>query len=183
MASKKASASSPVSSRIAPASAGEVSGPVAMITLSHSAGGRPATSARSMVTSGCVSERRRDRGGEAFAVDRQRAAGRNLMRVGRPHDQRAGAAQLLVEQADGIGLGVVGAERVGADQFGEPVGLVRLGAADGAHLVEDDGNAAPGDLPGGLGAGEAAADDVDWSHGPATLVGLGRGFNRRVQDA
>ena len=39
MASKKASASSPVSARIASASAGEVSGPVATMTLSQSGGG------------------------------------------------------------------------------------------------------------------------------------------------
>jgi hypothetical protein len=36
--------SSPVSARIASARAGEVSGPVAMMTLSQSAGGRPAIS-------------------------------------------------------------------------------------------------------------------------------------------
>ena len=45
MASKKASALSSVRSRMASASAGEVSGPVAMMTLDQSAGGRPAISA------------------------------------------------------------------------------------------------------------------------------------------
>src|SRR5438876_559996 len=44
MASKKASELSPVRPAIAAASAGEVSGPVATITLSHAAGGRPAAS-------------------------------------------------------------------------------------------------------------------------------------------
>jgi hypothetical protein len=39
MASKKASAASPVSRRSVSASADDVSGPVAMMTLSHSAGG------------------------------------------------------------------------------------------------------------------------------------------------
>ena len=34
-------------------------------------------------------------------------------------------AHLLVEQADGIVLGIVGAEAVRADHFGEAVGLVR----------------------------------------------------------
>ncbi len=57
MASKKASASSPVSARIASASAGEVSGPVAMIVLPHSFGGRPGTSPRSTVTSGWLVRR------------------------------------------------------------------------------------------------------------------------------
>ena len=83
MASKKASASSPVSSRIASASAGEVSGPVATMTLSHSAGGRPATSLALDRDQRMRLERRGDRGGEAVAVDGERAAGRHLMRVGR----------------------------------------------------------------------------------------------------
>ena len=97
---------------------------------------------------GC--ERRGDGVGEALAVDGKRAAGRHLMAVGHAHDQRAGAAHLLMQEADGIGLAIVGAEGIGADEFGEPVGLVRLGAAHGPHLVEDDGNAAPGRLPGGF---------------------------------
>ena len=46
---------SPVSPRTASASAGEVRGPVATMTLSHSAGGRPAISPRSMVTRGWAS--------------------------------------------------------------------------------------------------------------------------------
>ena len=44
--------------------------------------------------------------------------------------------------------------------------LVRLGAALRPHLVQDDGDAGARDLPGGLGAGEAAADDMDGFHGP-----------------
>ena len=44
-----------MSARIASASAGEVSGPVATMTESQPAGGRPATSPRSIVTSGCAS--------------------------------------------------------------------------------------------------------------------------------
>ena len=55
MASKKASSVSPVRVWMAAESAGEVSGPVATMTLAHSGGGRPATSPRSMVTSGCAS--------------------------------------------------------------------------------------------------------------------------------
>jgi len=57
MASKKASESSPVRSRMARASAGEVSGPVATITVSQSAGGSPSTSPRRISTSGCASSR------------------------------------------------------------------------------------------------------------------------------
>ena len=55
MASKKASSASPVSLPMAADSAGEVSGPVATITLSHSGDGNPATSLRSMATRGCAS--------------------------------------------------------------------------------------------------------------------------------
>ena len=61
-------------------------------------------------------------GGEAVAVDGERAAGRQLVRVGRAHDQRAGAPHLLVQQADRVVRGIVGAEGVGADQLGQAVG-------------------------------------------------------------
>ena len=126
MASKKASASSPVSLRMAAARAGEVSGPVAMMTLSQSGGGS-ATSPRSSVISGWASSAADTAAGKAVAVDRERAAGRHLVGVGGAHDQRAEPAHLLVQQADGVVLRVVGAERVGADQFGIAVGLVRGG--------------------------------------------------------
>ena len=79
MASKKASSVSPVSFWMAADSAGEVSGPVATMTLSHSAGGRPAISPRSMATSGCWLEPARHLGGEMVAIDRQRPAGGQLV--------------------------------------------------------------------------------------------------------
>ena len=150
--------------RIASASAGEVSGPVATMTLSQSAGGRPAISSRAMSISGSRFERRGDGGGKAVAVDRERAAGRHLVGVGRAHDQRAEPAHLLVQEPDGaLRSRIVGAERVGADQFGKLSGLVRGGRADRPHLVQHHGHAAARDLPGGLGAGEAAADDMNGS--------------------
>ncbi len=58
MASKKASAASPVISWMAVESAGEVSGPVAMMTLYQSGGGRPAISPRSIVMRGCAASLR-----------------------------------------------------------------------------------------------------------------------------
>ena len=76
-------------------------------------------------------------------------------------DQRAGAAHLLVQQADGVVLGIVGAQRVGADQLGAVVGLVRLGRAQWPHLVQHDRDAGLRQVPGGLAAGKAGADDVD----------------------
>ena len=72
-----------------------------------------------------------------------------------------GGAHLPVQEADGVLLVVVGAEGVGADELGQGAGLVGGGAGRRAHLVQDDGDAGLGGLPGGLGAGEAAADDVD----------------------
>ena len=49
------------------------------------------------------------------------------MSVGAAHDERAKRAHLTMEDADGVGRGVVGAERIGADEFGQMGGLVRVG--------------------------------------------------------
>ena len=161
MASKKASASSPVSARIVSASAGEVSGPVAMMTLSHSRRRRQNFLAAD-VDERLGFQRRGDRGGKIFAVDGERPARRQLVGVGRAHDQRAEPAHLVMQEADGACLRVVGAERVRADQLGEFFGLVRGGRAKGPHLVQHHRHAAARDLPCGLGTRKAAADDMDW---------------------
>ena len=102
-----------------------------------------------------------DGGGKPVAIHRQRAAGGHLVGVGGPHDQRAQPPHFGVQQADGVVGGVVGAKRIGADEFGEAVGAVRLGHPDRAHFVQDHRNAGAGDLPGRFRAGEAAADNVD----------------------
>ena len=99
--------------------------------------------------------------GEARAVYRQRLTGRHLVAVGRGHDERVRAPQLLVQEAHSVALGIVGAERVGADQLREPVRDVGFGGAHRPHLPELDRHAAPRDLPRRLAAGEAAADDPD----------------------
>src|SRR5690606_6800650 len=70
-----------------------------------------------------------------------------------------------MDHADGIGGGVVGAEGIRADELGETVRLVGVGAAHAAHFVEDYGYAGLGDLPGGFRAGQPAADDVDGGEG------------------
>ena len=77
------------------------------------------------------------------------------------HDQRAGAAHLLMEQADGVVLRIVRAEGIGADQFGQAVGLVGIGAADGAHLMQHHRGAGLRRSPGRFRARQSAADDVD----------------------
>jgi hypothetical protein len=102
-----------------------------------------------------------DGGGKVVAVHRQSAAGRHLMRIGRAHDQRAETPHLGMQQTNRIGPGIVRAEGVGADQFGKPAGFVRGRFAYGAHFMQHHRHAASGDLPGGLGAGEPAADNMD----------------------
>ena len=109
-----------------------------------------------------------DRLGKADAVDRQRDAGRHLVGIARGHDERAEAAHLLVQQADGVVRRVVRAERVGADQLRQAARDVRLGGAHGTHLVQDNRRTGAGDLPGRLGPGEAAADNVDGIQGRFT---------------
>ena len=161
IASKNASAFSSVSSRMASASGAEVRGPVATMTLPHSAGGRPAISRAVDLDQRMVVQRLGDGGGKPVAIDRQRAAGGHLVGVGGAHDQRAQPAHFGVQQADGVIGGIVRAEGVGADQFGKAFGPVRLGHPDRAHLVQDHANAGIGDLPGGFRAGEAAANHMD----------------------
>ena len=105
MASKKASASSPVSAadRVGERRRGEGAGrdddavPVGRRQAARSPRGGSSIS-------GWAVERGGDGCREAVAVDRQRAAGRHLVGVGRPHDQRAEPAHLLVQQADRIVL-------------------------------------------------------------------------------
>ena len=85
---------------------------------------------------------------------------------------RAEQAHLGLEQAVRVG-GLGALEGVRADELREPIGLVRFGAADGPHLVHDDVVPALGELPGGLAAGESAADDVDGGHGENLVRGCG----------
>ena len=131
-----------------------------MMTLSQSSGGT-VISPRSIVISGWRLQRRGHGGRKAVAVDRQRAAGRHLIGVGRLHDQRAEPAHFLVQQADGIVVLVVGAEGIGADQFGQAIGLVGGGFALWPHLVQGHRDAGFGELPGGFGTGQAAADNMN----------------------
>ena len=123
IASKKASASLPVAAPMLSASAGAVSGPVA--TIVEAVSGSASIRSRTIVMLGCAVERRGDAGGEAVAVDRQRRSGGHRWVSPCAQDQRAERAHLLVEQADGVALGIVGAEAVRADQFGQAVGVVR----------------------------------------------------------
>src|SRR5262249_46103165 len=82
-----------------------------------------------------------------LAVDGQGDAGRHLIGVGHAHDERAQAAHFLMQEPDGVEFFVVGAERVGADQFGKRGSLVGRSRAQRAHLMEHDGNSARSELP------------------------------------
>ena len=146
-------------------SVSDVSGPVAMISgnIDGSSGMR-GTSSRTTVISGCAwiasviacENRSRSTASAAPAGTRCASAARMHERAEPPH--------LLLQQADGV-IELVAAKRVGADQLGETIGLVHGGRTHRPHLVQHDAHAERGRLPGGLGAREPAADDVDCLHG------------------
>ncbi len=102
----------------------------------------------------------RDGLGKADAIDGERGAGRHARQIGRPHDERAEPAHLLLEETDGV-IEFVAAEGVAADELGETVGLVHRGRPHRPHLVEDDRHIERRRLPGGFAPGQAAADDGD----------------------
>ncbi len=129
-------------------------GPVATMMLSHEAGGSAVISPRSISTSGW----------DVSAVDRERAAGGDLVGVARAHHQRAKPPHFLVQEADRIVLAIIGTERIGTNQLGQPAGLVGRRGPVRAHLVKHDGNAAVGDLPSRFAAREPAADDMNGLH-------------------
>ena len=73
---------------------------------------------------------------EPIPVHGERGSGGNPVLVGRSHDERAKRPHLLVEQADGVVLGVVRPEAVRADHLRQPIGLVRRRRiAAAAHLA------------------------------------------------
>ena len=89
------------------------------------------------------------------------------MGVGASHDERAERPHLAMQNADRVGRGVVGPERVGADQFGQMAGAVRGGLANRTHFMQHDRDAGLRRLPRRLRTGEAAADDVNGTHAAA----------------
>ncbi len=126
---------------------------------------------------------------EAVAIDRERAARRQLMRVASRHDQRPRAAHLLMQQADGVVGPIVGTKRVRTDQLGQILGLVGLGHAHRTHFVDDDRHARRRDLPRGFRAGESPAYNMQWSFFQHHLIFCGQlrpmrdiGFSGRIID-
>jgi hypothetical protein len=106
-------------------------------------------------------ERRGYGRGESLAVDGQGPAGGHLIGVGRAHDQRAEAAHLLMQEADGGLFVVVGAKGIRADQLCQPIRLVRIGRAQRAHLMQRNRQAPLRDLPRRLRPRQPAADNMD----------------------
>ena len=113
-------------------------------------------------------DRRRHRRRKSFAVDRERAAGGHLIGVPRAHDERIHPPQFVMQKPDCVHVGIVGAERIRANELRELAGFVRGRAGDRPHFVQHHGNATLGELKRGFRAREAAADDVNGFH-PANL--------------
>ena len=94
---------------------------------------------------------------EDLAIHGERRAARHTRLVGARQQETAEGTQLGLEQAVRV-TGVRRFERVAADELGEPVGLVRGRPHQRTHLVQRDLDAALRERPGGLRAGETAAD-------------------------
>jgi len=105
----------------------------------------------------------RDGSGKAVAIDRQGPSGRQLVPVGSRHDQRACPAHLLMQETDCIGLPFVGAEGVRANKLGKAARLMRLGLAQGPHLVKSCRDASLRELPGCLASRKSATNHVNFA--------------------
>jgi hypothetical protein len=77
------------------------------------------------------------------------------------HEQSAAAPHLFMQHSYSIACVVIGAKRVRTDKLSEAVGLVRIGAAIRAHLMQDDRYASIRRLPRRFAASHAAADNMD----------------------
>jgi hypothetical protein len=118
---------------------------------------------------------RRDGGGKSVAINRQGAAGGDLIGIGHAHDEGIELAHLLMQQPHRVVLRIIRTERIGAHELGQSRSLVRGCCAQRAHLVQHHRHAAPDDLPSRLAAGQAAADDVNGCHrSQAHVLKLGR---------
>ncbi len=137
----------------------EVRGPVAMMTGPSTERGIRSTSSRTRVMRGCV-EMACDLGGETIAVDRERRARRHARCVRGAHHQRPKPAHLLFQEADRV-VEFVAAERIAADQFREPIGLVNGRRTHRPHFMNRDRHTESRRLPRGLTACQATADNVN----------------------
>ena len=106
---------------------------------------------------------RRDRGRKEVAVDREGGATRHARLIRTLQHHGTQRAHLGLEQA--VCVVRFGAlERVGTDELGQPIGLMRRGSAHRSHLVQYHVVATLGQLPGRLATRETTADDVERGH-------------------
>ena len=106
-----------------------------------------------------------DRAGDAarkeIAVDSERRSRGHLVDIGLAHNDRAEGTHFAVEEADGVAVAIVATEAVRAHHLGKRIALMRRGhVAAATHFGQADAETGLGELPGGFGPGEAAADDV-----------------------
>ena len=120
---------------------------------------------------------------KSVAIDRERASGRHLVRIGALKDDRAEGAHLAMQDPDRVGRGVVGSEGVRANELGEVGSVVRSRGSDRPHLMQNHRNPGICRLPRGFRAGQASANDVDRTHGALVtkLPGVVNGFCRDCQ--
>jgi hypothetical protein len=102
-----------------------------------------------------------NRCGKSVAVDRKRAAGGHLVCIRGVHDDRSEPAHFGVQEADGVVFMIVGTKRIRTNQLGITVGFVDGCRTQRPHFMQDDRNAGLRQLPGRLGPGEAAPDDMN----------------------
>ena len=174
IASKNASAFSSVSSRMASASGAEVRGPVATMTLPHSAGGRPAISARSISIRGWSC---------SALVTAAENPSRSTASAPPAGTWLASAARMISEPSRRISacsrptaLLAASSERNELEQTSSARPSVRCASVIrcGRISCRTTRNARIGDLPGGFRTGKAAADHMDG-------VSLGSGWQSCAQ--
>ena len=98
---------------------------------------------------------------KTVTVNGQRTASGHLVLIGSSHDDRSHHPHFFMQNADGVGFGIVRPEAVRTDEFRQPFGLVGVGHAHRAHLVQDHRHAALGDLEGSLASGKSATDHMN----------------------
>jgi hypothetical protein len=103
-------------------------------------------------------DRAGDRGGKGLAAHRQAAAGGHGGFPRAAHQQGTHRLHLALEDPRGA-VGQVRAQRIAANQFAQVTRHVRAGLPPRPHFEQTHLVAALGHLPGGLAAGQAAADN------------------------
>ena len=99
-----------------------------------------------------------NRVGETLAIDGECAAGGNRRVTRARDDDRIQARQFFFHESDGVLEGGA-AQRIAADEFGEPSGVMRRSAALWTHLVKIDINAGIRRLPCRFASRETTTDN------------------------